>query len=110
MLEAVETLEALPLPARCSFHGEGDGVVVEVAVPETTNSLRHHIEAKLHGQGVPLCDLRLVTDPAQLVDPLPLRGDLHERTFVSNDPDADVAMEARGCAFTAVQTPLCLLT
>lgn len=81
VLEAVEAIEELPLPARCGFWAQEDGVAVEVATPQTPNCLRQRLEESLFAHGVPLRSLHLVAHPAQLKQPLPWRGDLHEHTF-----------------------------
>lgn len=83
VLEALESSEAVPLPARCGFRAAGDGVAVEaVARPGLdTPATRRAITDRLAARGVPLRDLRLVDDPQDLRWPLPLRGDLREATF-----------------------------
>lgn len=81
VLEALEAVDELPLPARCSFWAHGGGVAVEVATPNVTANLRHQIADGLGARRVPLTRLHLVGDPTQLSKPLPLRGDLHEYSF-----------------------------
>jgi phenylacetate-coenzyme A ligase PaaK-like adenylate-forming protein len=81
VLEAIEAIEAIPLPARCGFWAEEGGVAVEVAVPQITAGLRQRLEESLAAHGVPLRRLHLVTHPAELKHPLPWRGDLHEQSF-----------------------------
>jgi hypothetical protein len=58
-----------------------DGVAGQVVVPEATATLYRSIETRLWAHGVPVQKLFLVLEPAQLANPLPLRGDLPERSF-----------------------------
>jgi hypothetical protein len=81
VLEALEGVTAVPLPARCSFWEAGDGVEVEVVVREVTPATRQAVAAALEAHQVPLRALHLLTDPAQLRRPLPWRGDMHERSL-----------------------------
>ena len=81
ILEALEAVAAVPLPARCGFWAVGEGVAVEVAVPEDTPAVRAALQASLQAQAVPLAELHLTTDPSALRRPLPWRGDLHEASF-----------------------------
>lgn len=83
ILEAVEAVDDIPLPARCGFWGQDDGVAVEVAVPDANAGIRQRIEASLDAHQVPIRALYLVTDPDQLTSPLPWRGDLHESSFAA---------------------------
>jgi phenylacetate-coenzyme A ligase PaaK-like adenylate-forming protein len=88
VLEALEALEEVPLPARCGFWAVPYGVRVEVVVRTIDATTERAITVALKGQGVPLRQLRLVTDRSQLHHPLPLRGDLRELQFalhVEND-------------------------
>jgi len=43
--------------------------------------VRHKVEASLEARGVPLKELRLLEDRAQLRSSIPLRGDLRETSF-----------------------------
>ncbi len=79
--EAVEAVEAVPLPARYGFWAVSGGVAVEVVTREDTIRLRHLLERRLQEQGVPVRKLRLVEDRGYLQHPIPLRGDLQEQTF-----------------------------
>jgi phenylacetate-coenzyme A ligase PaaK-like adenylate-forming protein len=81
VLEAVEALDEIPLPARCSFWAEADGVAVAVAALQNTRELRQRLTESLLAHDVPLRDLHLVESPADLKAPLPWRGDLHEQGF-----------------------------
>ena len=81
VLEALECLDGVPLPARCGFWDVPDGVAVEVAVRNDTARTRRSIEASLEVWGVPVVELRLVRDRSELQQPLPLRCDLREISF-----------------------------
>jgi phenylacetate-coenzyme A ligase PaaK-like adenylate-forming protein len=81
VVEALETLSDLPLPVRCGFWAQADGVAVEVAVPEVDARTTSQIEAVLLAYDIPLRALHLTANAAQLTHPLPWRGDLHERSF-----------------------------
>src|SRR5262245_41599533 len=76
VLEALEAVEDLPLPARCGFWPVPGGVAVEAVARTDDAGLRRTIERGLEDRGVPLHSLRLVRDPRQLRRPLPLRCDL----------------------------------
>jgi acyl-CoA synthetase (AMP-forming)/AMP-acid ligase II len=81
VLEALEALAVVPLPARCGWWAVPGGVTVEVVVRDTGPAARRTIAAALEAQDVPLRELYLVDDPAQLHRPLPLRCDLQELSF-----------------------------
>jgi hypothetical protein len=81
VLEALEAVEAVPLPARCGFRAVPGGVAVEVVAREDTPAARRAIAARLAARGVPLRELHLVRQPRQLRRPLPLRCDLRETSF-----------------------------
>jgi phenylacetate-coenzyme A ligase PaaK-like adenylate-forming protein len=81
VLEAVEDLDEIPLPARCGFRAAPGGAAVEVSVRRAGEALRRKLGDRLEAQGVPLVDLRLVEDPALLENPLPRRCDLREAVF-----------------------------
>jgi phenylacetate-CoA ligase len=83
VLEAVESIVELPLPARCGSRAHAGGVAVEVAVPQPSDAIHHQLEEQLHAHGVPLSYLTLVSDPALLSQPLLWRGDLHEGSFAT---------------------------
>jgi phenylacetate-coenzyme A ligase PaaK-like adenylate-forming protein len=83
-LEAADLADAVPLPARCGVRAVPGGVAVEALVRPGQGDLpavRRAVGARLEAQGVPLRELCLVEDPARLRRPLPLRGDLRERSF-----------------------------
>jgi hypothetical protein len=56
-----------------------------VVTPLRTDSVRLKIADSLEAQGVPLVELHLVEDQDQLRNPLPLRGDLREGSFSSQE-------------------------
>ena len=85
ILGALEDIDAVPLPARCGVRAETGGVAVEVVVREDTPESRRQIEDALEEWGVPLMNLRLVTDPEELRQPFPLRCDLRELAFRQPD-------------------------
>ena len=83
-LEAAALADAVPLPARCGVWAVPGGVAVEALVrPGQADrvGVRRAVGAQLEAHGVPLRELRLVEDRAGLRRPLPLRGDLRERSF-----------------------------
>jgi phenylacetate-CoA ligase len=88
VLEALEALDSVPLPARCGFWAVPGGVAVEVAVERDEPHIRRAIEQSLEEHGVPVRELRLVTDPSELQRPLPLRCDLRELSFDQGDSRA----------------------
>ncbi len=81
ILEALEAVKVVPLPARCGFWAVAGGVAVEVVVRRNTPSVRRHIGLSLEERGVPLRELHLVEDRSQLQRPFPLRSDLREAMF-----------------------------
>jgi phenylacetate-CoA ligase len=81
VLEALEALAAVPLPARCGFWAVPGGVAVEVVVRQNSQDVRRCIGAALEAHGVPVRTLQLVETPAALRHPLPLRCDLREHGF-----------------------------
>lgn len=86
VLEALEAVDAVPLPARCGFWAQGDGVGVEVVAPGDSPGLRRAITAGLEAQGVPVRALHLVECAGALRRPYPLRGDLREAMFPTPAP------------------------
>jgi phenylacetate-coenzyme A ligase PaaK-like adenylate-forming protein len=81
ILEALEVVEAVPLPARCGFWAVPGGVAVEVVVRRDTAETRGQIEQSLEKHSVPLQELYLLEDRSGLRHPFPLRGDLREASF-----------------------------
>jgi len=96
VLEALEAVEAVPLPARCGFWAVSGGVGVEVVVRAATPLVRGKLESALEAQGVPLCGLRLLEDLRQLQHPLPLRCDLREDSFATPAPSTAPDVSAAG--------------
>lgn len=78
VIEALESVEAVPLPARCGFWAVPGGVAVEVVAGAPAAGA---ITAALEARGVPLRELHLRADPRQLTHPYPWRGDLRETSF-----------------------------
>jgi phenylacetate-coenzyme A ligase PaaK-like adenylate-forming protein len=83
VLEALEALEVVPLPARCGFWAVPGGIAVEVVVREDGPEAQQAVRQSLVAWGVPVVELMLLTDPAQLRQPYPLRGDLREAPFAT---------------------------
>lgn len=83
VLEALEGLPQVPLPARCGFWSVPGGIAVEVVARASDTETRAAIAAALEDQGVPVRELRIVTDRRELERPLPLRGDLREQGFAA---------------------------
>jgi phenylacetate-CoA ligase len=81
VLEALEAVAAVPLPARCGFWAVPGGVAVEAVVERDTPDVRRAVERELEERGVPVRQLHLVADRGQLRRPLPLRCDLREVSF-----------------------------
>lgn len=73
VLEALEGLDAVQLPARCGFWAKDDGVAVEVVAP---SAARGAIGEALEAAGVPLRQLMLRDAPEALERPHPLRMDI----------------------------------
>jgi phenylacetate-coenzyme A ligase PaaK-like adenylate-forming protein len=83
VLEALEALDCVPLPARCGFWAVPGGVAVEVVARDRSASTRRQIENALEEQGALLRALHVYNNRSQLRQPLPLRGDLKEFSFSS---------------------------
>ena len=97
VLEALEAAEEdVPLPARCGFWSASGGVAVEAVVRAATPMARRRIETALEAQGVPLRELHLVEDRRELQQPLPLRCDLREDSFVTSQPPTAPEIRAAG--------------
>ena len=80
VLEALEALDEVELPARCGFWAVPGGVAVEVMAPDDA-ATRRAIQASLHEHGVSVRELYLRADRSELEQPFPLRGDLREVSF-----------------------------
>jgi phenylacetate-coenzyme A ligase PaaK-like adenylate-forming protein len=81
VLEAVETIDAVPLPGRCSLYSMAGGVALEVFAPGCGAAGRGRIADALEERGIPLRRLTLLENPALLRRPLPIRCDLTETCF-----------------------------
>jgi len=86
ILEALESVRAVPLPARFGFWAVPGGVAVEVVVREHSRVALLSIGAALKAQGVPLCELYILKQADQLRYPFPLRCDLREGKLHQPDP------------------------
>ena len=80
VVEALEALDEVPLPARFGMRADRGGVSVEVVARKDDTRTRRRIATALERR-VPLRGLRVVTDPAALEDPVLLRAALREHSF-----------------------------
>jgi phenylacetate-CoA ligase len=79
LLEALESVEKLPLPIRHGFWGCADGVAVEVFCgPEAGGGTATRIWEALEEWAIPVAEVRVVDRPDALTRPVPLRCDLRE--------------------------------
>jgi phenylacetate-coenzyme A ligase PaaK-like adenylate-forming protein len=82
VLEALESIEEVPLPARCGFWAVPGGVAVEVVTRNGDGAAaRSKIGDRLESWQVPVKELYLRDHPDQLQRPFPLRCDLKETSF-----------------------------
>jgi phenylacetate-CoA ligase len=81
VVEALESVRAVELPARYGFRAVPGGVAVEVVTRSQDATVRRQIEAALELREVPLRQLDLRADRGELEQPLPLRCDLKESSF-----------------------------
>ena len=81
ILEALEGLNDIPLPARFHYRRQLDGIALTVVSRQDTPALRSVIENALEVNGVPLRNLALVMNPRELPRSYPLRCDLREAAF-----------------------------
>jgi phenylacetate-CoA ligase len=81
VLEALERIDDVPLPARYGFWAVSGGVAVEVAARRTGARVRSSIATGLEERGVPVRELKLVRQRDELRHPVPLRCDLKETAF-----------------------------
>jgi phenylacetate-coenzyme A ligase PaaK-like adenylate-forming protein len=82
VIEALEALDAVPLPARFGFWSVPGGGAVEVVTRRGDEpATRRTIERSLGERGVPVRQLRLLTRQSDLRRPFPRRADLRERPF-----------------------------
>jgi phenylacetate-CoA ligase len=85
VLEALEELDEVPLPARFGLWPAGDGVGVEVVARDDDGRTRRRVADGLE-RSVPLRALRVVTDASRLEHASPLRTDLREHSFADFAP------------------------
>lgn len=81
VIEALEALEGVPLPAQFGFWPVAGGVALEVVVRQPTAAVKGQIEAALVANGVPVHSLDLKSHASELTQPYPLRGNLREGRF-----------------------------
>lgn len=81
IIEALEDLDAVPLPARFGCSAAPGGVAVEVVTREQGGAVRSRVATALEARGVPLRELSLVEDGSELTHPYPWRCDLRETSF-----------------------------
>jgi phenylacetate-CoA ligase len=82
ILEALEGVEEVPLPARCGFWAVPGGVAVEVVTRDGDGPIaRRAIGDQLESHQVPVRELYLREHSSELLRPLPLRCDLRETSF-----------------------------
>jgi phenylacetate-coenzyme A ligase PaaK-like adenylate-forming protein len=90
VMEALEAIKEVPLPARFGFWAVPSGVAVEVVARTDGPEVRRKIESALADEGVPVQELRLVAGREQLRHPYPLRCDLREDSFAPPPPSSAV--------------------
>ncbi|HWC26351.1 MAG TPA: AMP-binding protein [Solirubrobacteraceae bacterium] len=95
VLEALEDVPVVPLPARCALSRGADGVEVQVVARSDGAAARAAIADALESRAVPLRRLRIHADRAELVAALPARCDLRETTFDIPAPPTHAAATAR---------------
>ena len=78
ILEALEALDVVPLPARYAAHAVEGRLAVELLVREATPPAERQVREALEHAGVPLRHLRLVEDIRRLRSSLSRRCDLRE--------------------------------
>jgi phenylacetate-CoA ligase len=88
VLEALEAIEEIPLPARCGFWAVPGGVAVEVQCRAATPALHGKITDSLQAWDVPVQALHLLERGQPLQHPLPFRCDLREQQFADPAPDS----------------------
>jgi hypothetical protein len=103
-MEALEAVEAVPLPARFGFWAVPGGVAVEVVVRQNTANTYRQLEQSLAEWDVPVQELRLLADRSQLRQPFPLRGDLREGMF-STPPAPQARPDGQGVLIDQAHFP-----
>lgn len=97
VIEALEAVDAVALPARYGFWQVPGGIAVEVVTRDQGPAVRRAIADGLEARGVPLRRLSLCADRSELLRPLPLRCDLKETSFARpSQPAARLAVAASG--------------
>jgi phenylacetate-CoA ligase len=91
VLEALEKMEEVPLPARYGFWAVPGGVAVEVVTRQTGHATRRQVQRQLEERGVPVQEIRLLEHERALQHPIPLRCDLREVSFAPPPGPARVA-------------------
>jgi hypothetical protein len=81
VMEALECVEDVPLPARFGFWADNGGVAVEVVAHGDPTVARRKIGDSLEARGVPVRRLGVWPSRDLLERPYPLRGDLREAMF-----------------------------
>ncbi len=81
VLEVLESLEEVPLPARFGFWTVPDGVAVEIVTRANGMAFRGRVQRQLEERGVPVREIRLLEHAGRLLHPMPLRCDLRESSF-----------------------------
>jgi phenylacetate-CoA ligase len=81
ILEPLEDLDAVPLPARYAARALDGGVALDVVVRDATTSSDRRLRAGLEEAGVPVRRLRLVEDARRLQSPVARRCDLREPAY-----------------------------
>jgi phenylacetate-coenzyme A ligase PaaK-like adenylate-forming protein len=75
VLEALESIDDVPLPARCGIWPVAGGVGIELVARVDTSRVRDTITTCLEARGVPVRELVLRTERAELRRPFRLRCD-----------------------------------
>ena len=81
LLAVLESNLNVPLPVRFGLRLAANGYVLQVVVREATAERQRELCDQLQTAGIPIHSLALMTDPNQLENPFPWRGDLHEASF-----------------------------
>jgi len=96
VMEALEGSEAVPLPARYGNRAASAGVALEVLVRDDDPGVERAVRDQLEAHDVPVKELTLVTDPAQLSAAIPVRSDLRETSFTPAAAPALLASSTGG--------------
>ena len=92
LIEPLEGLLGLPLPARYAVRSNGDTISVDVVAPDVRDrALRRQVIDALLDCGVPLAELTLVAEPARLSRSHDVRADLREPEISHSAPDSRAA-------------------